>query len=113
MVQERGEAPPEARFLLRRREWAYLLWTLASVGYGLYAHFTVLDPSACPSVSRAVVCRAAAEGALGWAYVGLSFVWLFGLGVIWFLAWLIGDEIPHRREMKVIDRERAAEPRRF
>lgn len=112
-MQERGEAPTEARFLLRRREWAYVLWTLASVGYGLYAHFTVLDPSPCPSVSRAVVCRAAAEGELGWAYVGLFFIWLVGLGVIRFLAWLIGDELPYRRETRAIDRERAEEPRRF
>ena len=112
MAQDRGEARTEARFL-RRREWAYLLWTLALIAYGVYAHFTLLDPSSCPSSGRAVVCQAAAEGALGWAYVGLFLVWLFGLGVIWLLAWLIGDELPHRREMRAIDRERAEEPRRF
>jgi hypothetical protein len=61
------------------RTWAYVLWTLAGIGLGIVARFTVAAPQ--PSCSPdSGLCFDIELGPL--VYAALFVVWMLGIAVI-------------------------------
>jgi hypothetical protein len=95
----------------RKRAWAMVIWTVVAVAAVFVLHSTLLAPDSCPP-NADPYCgfgEGAENAALGVFYMLLFLAWLAGLGVIWFVAWLIGDELPHRREFREIAKRRESE----
>jgi hypothetical protein len=77
-----------------KRTWARLIVTAAAIAVGvfLYEAYDVTEAEC-----GALVCGPSGTFYL---YVADFFGWLLALSLIWFVVWLVDEELPHRREIR-------------